>query len=248
MHTLVKIILVLLALSVISLSLLFSERKLKEVKCGGLVVTLTENSARIMQEDELAALVKQADSSLFDRVLYALNTEKLERSLEKVSSVKKAEFFRQVYVEGYELKGRLAVVAELRKPLFRIISGNDDYYMDEQGVRIERKENFTARVPVVTGSAGETYARERLLPMVRYLAADRFWLAQVQQIHVLENGEIQLVQLAGDQLVEFGEPEGFRIKFRNLKALYMQGFAETGWSRYSKISLKYENQIVCTKK
>jgi len=57
-----------------------------------------------------------------------------------------------------------------------------------------------------------------------------------------------MVPLVGDQLVEFGEPEGYRKKFRNLKALYEQGFAETGWGRYDKISLKFENQVVCTKK
>ena len=38
------------------------------------------------------------------------------------------------------------------------------------------------------------------------------------------------------------------VKFRNLKALYTEGFKSKGWNSYSTINAKFLNQIVCTKK
>jgi cell division protein FtsQ len=102
-------------------------------------------------------------------------------------------------------------------------------------------------VLVVTGKVDEQFARERLLPMVSFIGSDDFWKIQIQQLNVIEEGEVQMVPLVGDQLVEFGEPESYFNKFRNLKALYEQGFIETGWARYDTISLKFENQVVCSK-
>lgn len=236
-----------LTVAVITMSLVFSSRRLSRVRCGEVQVTITEDSPRIVEEEEIGRMIGKLDAGLLKRQLYAINTEKIERGLKKISSVKNAEVYRLFYVDNFELKGKLVIEVEQRDPLFRILNGKDDYYMDREGVRIDSNGEFFSHVLIVTGEADEKFARERLLPLVSFIADDDFLKVQIQQINVMNDGEIQMVPLVGDQLVEFGEPEGYRYKFRNLKALYEQGFAETGWGRYEKISLKFENQVVCTK-
>lgn len=247
MSTFLKILIFILIVVGISASMAFSGQRLAKVKCSEVKVIISENSPRIVGEDEISRLVSKLDAGLLNRQLYSINTEKMELGLEKITSIKNAEVFRQFSVENYQLKGKLIIEVEQREPLFRILSGSDDYYMDREGVRIDGNGEFTSHVLVVTGQVDEQFARERLLPMVNFIGSDDFWKVQIQQLNVIEEGEVQMVPLVGDQLVEFGEPEGYSNKFRNLKALYEQGFAETGWARYDTISLKFENQVVCSK-
>lgn len=247
MKTFVKILIFILTIAIIAASMAFSGRRLAQVRCSEVEVIIPESSPRIVDEKELLKLVGKLDAGLVNRQLYAINTNQVEKGLERISSIKNAEVYRQFLVENYQLKGKLVIEVQQRQPLFRVLSGKDDYYMDEEGVRIDGNGEFIQHVLVVTGEADEQFVRERLLPMIRFIEQDEFWKAQIQQVNVLKEGEVQVVPLIGDQLVEFGGPEGYSKKFRNLKALYEQGFAETGWARYDTISLEFENQVVCTK-
>lgn len=243
-----KISIFVLTVAMISVSLVFSSRRLAKVTCEEVEVVVPADAPGIVDLDEIKKLVGELDAGLLNRQLYSINTEHIENGLEKISAIKNAEVFRQFLVENFRVKGKLVIEVEQREPMFRILSGKDDYYMDREGVRIDVSGAFTLHVLIVTGEVEEKFARERLLPLISFIDDNDFWKAQIQQVHVMAGGELQMVPLVGDQLVEFGEPEGYRKKFRNLKALYEQGFAETGWGRYDKISLKFENQVVCTKK
>jgi cell division protein FtsQ len=94
----------------------------------------------------------------------------------------------------------------------------------------------------------EKYARQQLLPLVIFIEENEFWKAQIEQLQVKPDGEIIMAPLVGDQLIEFGDAKNYRQKLQNLKALYEQAFPKTGWDYYSKINVKYTNQVVCTKK
>lgn len=84
--------------------------------------------------------------------------------------------------------------------------------------------------------------------MVDFVNKDDFWRAQIEQVFVQANGELLIVPQVGDYLIEFGTPDDYELKFRNLRAVYQQGFKNIGWNRYKTISVKYRNQVVCTKK
>mgnify|MGYP000956836569 FL=1 len=42
--------------------------------------------------------------------------------------------------------------------------------------------------------------------------------------------------------------ENYKKKFRNLRAFYLQGLNNVGWNKYEKISLRFDNQVICTKR
>ena len=237
-----------LLMALIISSLAFSSGKLSRLNCDELTVVIPDWSPRFIDEDEIAGIVRKADPKLIGKQLSAINTEELERQLEKTAAIKNAEIYRHVSGDRMNFKGKLVVEVIQREPLFRVIAGQENFYMDADGVKIPANPRFTSHVLLVTGKAGEKFARERLLPFVSYIENDEFWKAQIKQVDVEADGELTLVPLIGDQLVEFGEPDDFKVKFRNLRALYDQTFPETGWGKYKKISVKYKNQVVCTKK
>jgi len=59
--------------------------------------------------------------------------------------------------------------------------------------------------------------------------------------------EFELIPRVGSQIIELGDAENLDEKFANLKLLYLDGFNKIGWNTYKRISLKYKNQVVCTK-
>jgi len=229
-------------------TLAFSSGSLSKVKCDELTVVIPDDSPRFIDEAEVARLVKDADPKLFEKKLEEVNANSLELKLRKTPAIKNVEVFRHISGERMHFKGNLVVEVMQREPLLRVFEGATDYYMDEAGVVIPANRQFTTKVMLVTGDTDEEYVREKLIPLVQFIIDDDFWGVQIKQIQVTSTGELLMVPLVGDQLIEFGEPNNFREKFRNLKALYQQAFSKLGWDKYKKISLKYKNQVVCTKR
>ena len=84
--------------------------------------------------------------------------------------------------------------------------------------------------------------------LVNYINDDNFWSAQIDQIYVDNNDEIDLIPRVGNQLVHLGTAENFEGKLRNLEAFYDKVLPEVGWNKYSLINLEFKDQIVCKKR
>ena len=75
-----------------------------------------------------------------------------------------------------------------------------------------------------------------------------FWDAQIEQIYVTENNEIELIPRIGDNLILLGKIDNFEQKLENLQCLYEQALSKVGWNKYDTINLKYNNQVICSKR
>ncbi|MEP7169164.1 MAG: cell division protein FtsQ, partial [Bacteroidota bacterium] len=79
------------------------------------------------------------------------------------------------------------------------------------------------------------------------IANDAFWNAQVEQIYVTEQSEIELIPRVGNHRIILGDASQLDEKFNKLMIFYKQGLNNTGWNNYNTINLKFTNQVVCTK-
>ena len=52
----------------------------------------------------------------------------------------------------------------------------------------------------------------------------------------------------GDHIVYLGKLDQFEDKLDRLKVFYKKALNEVGWNKYSRISLEFNNQIICTKR
>lgn len=247
-NKLLKIGLFVAAVAILVFSMAFSSSNLSKVKCDSLRIVIPEGTPRFLTEKEIELMVKKADPKLFERTLEDINANLLEEKLEKAAEIENAEIYRYISGDRMDFKGHLTVEVYQRNPILRVRNSSADYYMDGDGVRIPASLKFAAHVLLVTGNVDEKYVRNELIPMVKFIKESKFWNAQIKQIDVSGAGEINMIPLLGDQLIEFGDASDYKEKFRNLKALYDQAFSEFGWNRYKKISLKYKNQVVCTKR
>ena len=69
-----------------------------------------------------------------------------------------------------------------------------------------------------------------------------------EQINVTQAKELELVPRVGEHIIFLGKPGNYEEKFEKLKTFYEKGLNQVGWNKYSRISLEFNNQIICTKK
>jgi cell division protein FtsQ len=103
-------------------------------------------------------------------------------------------------------------------------------------------------VAIVTGNVDKTFATKELYEFGMFLQKNPLWQAQIQQINVTPSKELELVPRVGDHIIFLGKPGNYKNKFERLKTFYKKGLNEIGWNKYSRISLEFNNQIICTKK
>lgn len=236
----------LLILATITVSLSFTSSERKQLLCQDLSVFIEEEHHFIAPES-VERLVNRKFNKLKGTRLDTLNTEVIEREIEKLAWVKNAEVFKGYSrTDSTYLHGGLRVHIEQEIPILRVVDGENGFYVNENGKHMPFSSTHSVNVPVVTGQTSGTYINEDLINFVRFINEDKFWKAYIQQIHIRENNEYVLVPRVGDQLIVFGKPEKLELRFRNLEALLKKGFSSESWSKYSVITLKYDNQVVCT--
>ncbi len=194
-------------------------------------ITLHDIEGSLKREKLLPVDVKQKD----------INTREMELLLEKNPFVKDAE----CYITA---GGKVKIDLYQRIPLLRVMSSNgDNYYIDNEG-KVMKASGKPVHVAVATGYIDRKFAQDKLFELARFLQNDKFWNAQIEQINVTPKQEIELVPRVGNHILFIGKPESYETKFRKLKAFYTEGLNKVGWNKYNRISVEFNNQIICTKK
>ncbi len=238
-----------LAVIMVTVSFGFSVIQSKKLVCRDVKVAITDSSdINFLKSSDIEQWVKANYGSIFGREINNLRLRKIEEGLQKIHAIEEVSVYTNVYNNGVKNAGSLVVRIRQRTPVCRVMGFGRTYYVDQYGKSINWSPRFTPRVIIVGGNFSNEYAKEKLLPLIFYLNEDKFWGAQIDQIYVGPKGDLTMVPRVGEQTILFGPPDDYLIKFRNLKALYSEGFKTGGWTIYKTINAKYLNQIVCTKK
>jgi len=142
-----------------------------------------------------------------------------------------------------DMNGKVCIKVKQRKPIVRIQSEKDGFYLDEDGLRMPLSDEYTARMLLVTGDVN-TISLEDVFFITDKIYKDEFLKRQIVQIDVKESEMLMLTRL-GEKL-EFGKVKNVKEKFEKLMLYYEKGNSQN--KQYKVLNLKYKNQIVCTKK
>ncbi len=233
--------------------------------CKSLDITVNQDDdLYFLNKMDITKLIKDRGDSIIDQPKSTVNIPVIKHALNSHDDISNAE----VYIT---IDGRLKVEVKQRKPVLRIInSKSDSYYLDDEGKLMPLSDKYTANVLVANGDISESYATsyknsvcdlakndeakknsvlDELYAIATYINADKFWKAQVQQIYINSDRDMEIVPMVGNQKIIFGDTSAMDEKFKKLLIFYEQGLNTTGWwDKYSVINLKFKNQIVCTKK
>ena len=183
---------------------------------------------------------------LKEKSIENINLEKVEKRVLESGTVKSCKAF-------FDLHGYLVLDIEAYKPVGRILSNseNGDRYIDNEGNIFPISKHFSPTVLLISGTyinrlkSLKSEKNSDLLDLINTISEDEFWSAQITQIDVNENKEVSMIPLMGKNIIEFGKPENINAKFDKLLVFYKQILPQKIWSDFSKVSVKYEGQIVC---
>ena len=248
LRKLLKLIGLVLLVTFVAVTLAFTSRQYHNVTCRGIEVNFREDETIQLDKADIIRMVKSADKELIGKPLNEINSDSIEKVVEKHRAIYKAEVYKVVTKDSTSYKGVLAVRVRHREPVVRVMTPDVSYFLDKKGVRFPVSINYSADVLVATGNFSEEFAKNELLPFVLFVKDHEFWSAQIEQIYVEKNGDVYLTPLVGDHLIELGSFENFEEKLRNMKSFYSQVLAKNNWNKYKKVSVKYKDQVIAKKR
>ena len=209
-------------------------RKIAEIK----VNFLGENNL-FMTEASVNKLLIQNNEELPNMAKEILDLNDIESALKSNPMIKTAEVHLTV-------NGEVRADILQRKPIARV-STNASYYIDDEGAFMPLSAFHTARVPLVTG-----HVKKNKLSNVYIIANkifnDQFLKTHVVEVYQNEDETFVLKTRAFDLEIWLGNLDKLDNKISNLKAFYQKAKKDDMLSKYSKVNLQFDNQVVCTKK
>jgi len=210
--------------------------------CQGVDLHITDSLHFDLIDDDMVLTTLQEHS--VDPIgipLDEIDLEKIEATLLLHPLVGKV----QCYKTGGDM---LRINISSKVPLVRVLNNRgQDFYVDSRG-EILSQHSLAVQLPVATGYIDRRFASKELLDVVRAIDRSEFWKAQVEQINVTREGEIQLVPRVGDHLLILGTADNVESKLSRLMNFYEKGLDNIGWNKYRSVSVAYENQVVCKKR
>ncbi|MFY0625608.1 MAG: cell division protein FtsQ [Reichenbachiella sp.] len=204
----------------------------------------------IDQSDVLALMNAEDKDYLLNSDLGTLNLKELETRIETHQFVRDAQAF-------IDLNGNLSIEVKQNRPLARVINPEGaDSYIGTKGDILPESSHYTARVILIQledmnwlpeYNIGDAKDGDRILEMIKFIANEPFWNAQISGIYIHKNMELSLHPQVTKQIVAFGNAENIENKFKRLKAFYKKILPYKGWNYYDSVNLKFKDQIVCKK-
>ncbi len=242
-------------------SLGFTESEQKDQVCKGLRIKIADLTGHyFIEPNDVLEMLNSKGGKIKGSAMRDINTGLLEKIVYSNPFIGKAEVYSTI--DGY-----VNIDVWQRNPVIRIVNNdNEHFYVDDQGIFMPVTDKYSCQVIVASGNIFDVYAAHSLkyaVPFIKdstmkpvlvqlneialFLKQNEFWDAQVEQIYVNENSEIELIPRIGNHNILLGSSEDLQMKMDNLFIFYSEGINKAGWEKYSKINLKYKDQVICSK-
>ncbi|HOI31400.1 MAG: hypothetical protein PHG67_05855 [Bacteroidales bacterium] len=219
---------------------------------------MREQQSGFLIHEKLEETIYKLTDSLKSKRIRDIGMADLENNLQQNPWIAEADV-------STTLNGVLQVIVHERSAVLRAYNRkNQSLYIDADGVIFPVNPEFAARVPIVNGYlnfpavgyktariSDSAYIHSSLWPAFQLnekLRNDVFLSSLIDQIYINSLGEIELSPKLGSATVLIGDLSNLDEKLIYLKAFYTQKGLSSELADYRLVNLKFENQIVCTKR
>jgi cell division protein FtsQ len=219
---------------------------------SGIEMTVTyPNTDTIINKNEMMSLLTKKYGNLSQKIRKDIDTKTIKEDLEDNDFVEKAKV-------GITLTGKLKIEVIQREPIVRVYTNTGrQYYIDKDMNIISTAQEKSANVIIASGSIKDVPITKidtiknkeayQIWTLATMIEQDSLLTYQIDEIYKNQNNYI-LIPKVGDYEIELGEIKDWGKELNKLHYLYRSAFVKYGWDNYIKINLKYNNQVVCTRK
>lgn len=222
--------------------LAFTNTRYSNKTCIDYRINLADENTSLITRGEIILLIESIQDSIVGTTITEVPIYEIERKIESLNDVQNAE----VYIN---MEGMLHIDVIQKKAIVRISpKEGKDFYMDSEGSIFGLSENYTEHLLIANGNIQDSTDYMTVLDLAKHISSDSLWNAQIVQIYLKDNKEIELVPRVGNHTILLGDITNYQEKLRNLYLFYEKGVNQVGWNDYKEINLKFRNQIVCVKR
>jgi cell division protein FtsQ len=222
----------------------------KDHTCKQVVISVKGSGEKyfIEKSDVLSRLKQSVSGGLVGKEVSSINLSQLEKTLKQNAWIKEAQLY-------FDSRDVLHVVVMEREPIARVFTvEGGSFYLDSAGTRMPLLNKVSIRLPVITNftaakrwGAKDSALVKDLASLLAFINADEFWKAQIAQIDIRSNREIELLPVVGNHIIKLGNVENLEQKLHNLLLFYKQVLSKTGFDIYKVIDIQYAGQVIGVK-
>ena len=231
-----RILKILITVIIFGFLLSFSLKRFNNKSMEKVSVNLikTKHPVYFIDEKDIKEIVKKSNP---ERRIGDINIPELEKKLNKLPAVDSANVF-------LNLNGNLHLDIKQRVPAFRLNKNGNDFYVDGKGTEFPISKNYSFPCMLVTGDVDKS-EYIKLAELVDKIDRDEFSKKYFIGISK-EKENYNLLTSQGNYKVEIGDLENINLKVKGFKTFVEKHLVYQEPEKYTKISLKYDNQIVTT--
>ena len=231
-----RILKILITVIIFGFLLSFSLKRFNNKSMEKVSVNLiqTKHPVYFIDEKDIREIVKKSNP---ERRIGDINIPELEKKLNKLPAVDSAN----VYLN---LNGNLHLDIKQRVPAFRLNKNGNDFYVDGKGTEFPISKNYSFPCMLVTGDVDKS-EYIKLAELVDKIDRDEFSKKYFIGISK-EKENYNLLTSQGNYKVEIGDLENINLKVKGFKTFVEKHLVYQEPEKYTKISVKYDNQIVTT--
>lgn len=215
----------------------FSLKRFKEKRMENISVNLSKEApVYFIDEKDIRTIVERYNPT---KKVGDIDIPNLEKHLCQLPAVDSAN----VYLN---LNGKLNVDIKQRVPVFRLSNGGKGFYVDSKGIEFPISKNYSHPCMLVAGEVRKSEYK-KLVELIGKIDRDPFSKNFFIGI-TKENSNYNLITNDGHYKVEIGDLDRIEFKVKGFKTFVEKYLVSQNPERYSKISLKYDNQIITTLK
>ncbi len=229
-----RILKILVTVVILGFLLSFSLKRFSQKPLDNILVNLKQSPVYFIDEKDVREIVRKNNPT---KKIGDINIPDLEKKLNALPAVDSAN----VYLN---LNGILNLDIKQKVPVFRLTKNGKDFYVNEKGEEFPTSKNYSYPCMLVTGNVPPSDYRD-LAELINKIDKDDFCKKYFVGISK-HNGSYSLLTSEGNFKVEIGDLDNIDFKVKGFKTFVEKYLVYQNPEKYSKISVKYDNQIVTT--
>lgn len=219
-----------------------NERDRKDIVCNEIsIVIQNDDECDFIRKEDIAEYITEKYGECAGRKIAEIDCGELENILSGIDAIKGCECYT-------DRSGKLNIEVYQREPVLRIVNREGKgWYSDANGYLFPVYGSHVPRIMAVTGDIPDSDEwMSGLVELNGFISSDPYWKNMIVQMDIEGNGDIVLIPQDGRMKIIFGKLGNTKDKFYRIKRFY-DSVLPVSEGKYSEISVKYRNQIVCKK-
>lgn len=214
----------------------FSQKRYNNHRISEMKIDIQNQDLKFLNDEMVNKLLIQKVGNPLNQMNSSINLHLIEETLSKHQMVEHADVF-------LNQKGQLQIQLEQRRPVVRIVSANESYYLDNNGLKMPLSDVYTERVILASGNFNKETEKE-LFELISLILKDSIYSKQIIGIERKLNGEYIFQPRIGNYVIAFGKMEDAEEKLEKLKVFYKKMWNDQVLNKYKTINIKYKNQVI----